>query len=415
MSKYDLIISDGRVIDPANRIDGVLDIGIREGRIIKVAREINLADADQVYDARDKIVTPGLVDLHVHGYHLMTPLGIPIDYYCLGRGVTTAVDAGSAGYMTFPGFRIFIAERTKTRLLAFLNISCAGLAFAGMTGDPGVPGELDSLKLVNVQGCVDCIEANRDLIVGVKIRLSDSCADGGRNEGEAYGRALEATSAVNLPLMVHHTFSTVALEDCLEGMRRGDIYTHTYHGFPSTIIDTSTRRVHSAVWLAREKEVLFDVGHGQGSFSWTVAELCAREEFWTDTISTDLHRGTCEGPAYDLPTVMTRLLSAGLPLSEIIKRCTIIPAKAIGWEDRIGTLGVGREADVTVLSLQPVDLELEDCQSQMRRIQSRLLPEASWRAGEPGEITTPLQWPNPETIAAQKIWWDRLEVRDPSL
>jgi dihydroorotase len=409
---YQWIIRGGRVIDPANNVDAILDVGIRDCRIAEVAREIKSQGLEQIYDAAGKIVTPGLVDLHVHGYHRATPLGIPVDHYCLGRAVTTAVDAGSAGCGTFPGFRAFAAERSKTRLLAFLNISCSGLAFGGLAGDVSVPGELDSLKLVDAPGCIECIQSNRDMIVGVKIRLSASCADEGRNEVEAYRRAREAAASVKLPLMVHHTFSSVPLEDCPGQMADCDIYTHTYHGFPSTIIDRSTRKVQPAVHAARKKGILFDVGHGQGSFSWTVAELCVQEDFWPDTISTDLHSGTCEGPAYDLATVMSRFLHLGLPLPEVIKCCTYGPACAIGWEDRIGTLGIGREADISVLSLQEVDLDLEDCQSQMRRIHHRLVPEAVWRAGEGAEITRPRRWPNAETVAAQKPWWKHLEIRD---
>ena len=135
--------------------------------------------------------------------------------------------------------------------------------------------------------------------------------------------------------------------------------------------------------------VLFDVGHGQGSFNWTVAELCAAAGFWPDTISTDLHSGTCEGPAYDLPSVMTRMLRLGLPLEEVVRQTTVTPAKAIGWDDRIGSLGLGREADVTVFALEPTRVELEDCQSQMRSIEARVVPKAVWRAGEPGQITQP--------------------------
>jgi dihydroorotase len=415
MRKHDSIIRGGHVIDPASGLDAVLDIGIREGRISAVEDSINPELADTTYNASGKIVTPGLVDLHIHGYHLVSPLGVPVDYYCLGRGVTTAVDAGSAGCSTFAGFRAFAIDRVKTRLLAFLNISCSGLAFGGLGGDASVPGELDLLKLASVRGCIDCVEQNRDVLVGVKIRLSASIADEGRNEAEAYSRALEASQSLRLPLMVHHALSTVAIDHCPGRMRSGDIYTHAYHGFPSSIVDSLTRKPHRAVIQARERGVLFDIGHGQGSFNWTVAEICAREGFWPDTISTDIHSGTCEGPAYDMPTVMTRLLHVGMPLTEVVARSTFEPARAIGWEDRIGTLGIGREADIAVLSLEAVDLHLEDCQSQLRRIDRRLVPRAVWRAGVAHPITQPKAFPNPETIQAQRAWWQQLQIRDESL
>ena len=147
-------------------------------------------------------------------------------------------------------------------------------------------------------------------------------------------------------------------------------------GSRSSIVDAATRKPHRAVIDARERGVFFDIGHGQGSFNWTVAEICAHEGFWPDTISTDIHSGTCEGPAYDMPTVMTRLLHVGMPLNEVIARSTIEPAKCIGWQDRIGTLGVGREADIAVFSVEDVDLALEDCQSQLRKNQTPIVPSS---------------------------------------
>ena len=411
MAKFDWIIRRGRVLDPARRLDQALDIGLQNGRIAAIEKDMPAASADHVYDACGKIVTPGLIDLHIHGYHRVSPLSIPVDHYCLGRGVTTAVDAGSAGSGTFDGFRAFAIDRVQTRLLAFLNISCSGLAFGGLGGDSSAVGELELLKLANVRSCVACIEANRDVAVGVKIRLSDSICDDGKNEAEAYRRALEASREVGLPLMVHHTFSTVPLDECPGRMRRGDLYTHAFHGFPSTIV-TQSRQVLPAVRAAREQGVLFDIGHGQGSFNWTVAEICADEDFWPDTISTDLHSGSAEGPAYDLPTVMTRLLRTGMPLMDVIAASTVRAAQAIGWEDRLGTLAEGREADISVFSLEAVDMDLEDCQSQMRRVTQKLVPEAVWRAGVPGKITQPKQFPNAESIQSQRRWWEKLEIRD---
>ncbi len=413
MEPHDWIIEGGRLIDPANHIDGPMDVCIKAGHISLVAGSTGGETSKQRFDARGMLVVPGLIDLHMHGYEHVTPLGVAVDHYCLGRGVTTAIDAGSAGCSTFEGFRVFASQPSRTRLLAFLNISCAGLAFALLGGDRVTPGELDLLDLADLEGCVDCVNANRDLIVGIKIRLSESLANRGRNEAEAYRRALEAARAVRLPLMVHHTLSTVALSDCPGQMGPGDIYTHTYHGYRSTIIRSSNGRLDPEVRRAREQGVLFDVGFGQGSFNWTVAELSAQQGFWPDTTSTDLHSGTCEGPAYDLPTVMTKLLHLGLPLPEVVRSATSEPAKAVGWADRIGSLAVGREANVTVLSLDAIDLELEDCQSQMRRVRERLTPRAVWRSGVLGKITSPTQWPNPATIARQRKAWDHLEVRDP--
>jgi dihydroorotase len=266
-----------------------------------------------------------------------------------------------------------------------------------------------------VAPCVRCVDENRDVLVGVKIRLSDSIADEGRNESEAYNRALAAARQLRLPLMVHHSFSTVSMDDCPGKMAAGDIYTHAYHGFPSCILQPENRQLEWAVVEARRRGVLFDIGHGAGAFCWTVAELAAEAGFWPDTISSDLHQGTCEGPAYDLPTVMTRLLHVGMPLVEVIRAATVSPASAIGWQDRLGTLGIGRVADVAVLTMADVDMQLEDTNAQLRRVRQRLVPAAVWRAGRPGRVTAPRTFPNVAAIAARRSWWSRLVVHDDKL
>ena len=409
---YDWILRGGRVIDPANHIDRLADVAIAGGKIAAVG-EI-AAPGTREFDARGLVVCPGLVDIHIHGYHLATPLGIDVDHYCLGRGVTTAVDAGSAGACTVAGFRAFAVNRFRTRLLGFLHISSIGLAAAGLGGS-SAPGECDSLKTVDADDCIRAIEANRDILVGVKIRLSDTCADDGRNEAEAYERALRAAETTGLPLMVHHSFSFVDLPDCPGRMKAGDIYTHCFHGFPSTILEPESRRIHPAVAAARERGVLFDIGHGQGSFTWTVAEAAAAQGFWPDTISTDLHSGTCEGPCYDMPTAMTRMLRVGMPLPELIRASTLRPAQAVGIAHEAGTLDVGRAADIAVLRIEDAGFELDDCQGQMRRLEKRIRAAAVWRAGEQYPLTEPRRFADPEVTESQRQWWPRLLVRDPEL
>ena len=414
MSHYDLIIQGGRVIDPANGVDDHLDLGITDGKIAQVGRGLDASSAGQVHDAGGKLVVPGLVDLHAHCYLGRTPAGVNIDHYGLGRGTTTSVDAGSAGCDTLDDFRARAVERFQSRVLAFLNISRVGLSIS--YDDAGRKLEhLDRAECIDHAGCAACIESNRDLLVGVKVLLSASLADHGRNEARAFREAREAAAATAAPLMAHHSLSTVSLNDCPGALREGDIYTHCYHGFESTILDPESREVHAAVRGARERGVLFDIGHGMGAFNWTVGETCAEQGFWPDTISSDLHTGCFEGPAYDMPTVMTRMLHLGMPLKEVIRRSTIAPAAAIGWSDRIGTLGAGREADVAVLAVEDADMDLEDCQGQMRRISQRLVARAVWRAGVPVEVTKPRSFPNRRRILESRENWPKLEIRDPSL
>jgi dihydroorotase len=448
-----LVIRGGRFIDPSIGVDKECDVAVQDGKIVAIG-EIAGVDGDEVFDASGKIVTAGLVDMHVHCYPFCTPIGVDPDHYCLGRGVTTAVDAGSAGATTLAGLKHFVADYCSTRLLAFLNISMHGLASAGCTG-VGTGGELDSLNQVHIEQCVKCIQENRDICVGVKVRLSADAANDGKNEAEALRRAAAAAAAAGVPLMTHHTFSSVPLGSvtvdgagagegaealgCPGSLRKGDIYTHTFHGFPSTIIDTEAAAagseaknpgekrkregaeaadgsptapkagllqamaVHPACVDARERGVLFDVGLGQGSFNWTVAEIAIRQGFYPDVISTDLHTGGAEGPTYDLPTTMTRFLYLGMPLADVIAACTVKPAEAIGWGDRIGTLAVGREADITVLDMLECDVELEDCQGQLRPIRQRLVAAAAWRAGVRAKLTKPKCWPNPEARSSAAV------------
>ena len=203
---------------------------------------------------------------------------------------------------------------------------------------------------------------------------------------------------------------------CPDALRKGDIYTHTFHGFEKPIISLSPPppAIDVAVINARKRGVVFDVGHGQGSFSWTVAEICSAQGFWPDTISTDLHTGNVHGPAYDLPTVMTKMLHLGMPLYDVIKAATATPASVIGRERESGSLAVGRLADVAVLKLVDCDVSLEDCQSQMRRVQKRLLPVAVWRKGRKVDVSQPASFPsiNEAHLRERAKDWQRLVVRD---
>jgi dihydroorotase len=196
-------------------------------------------------------------------------------------------------------------------------------------------------------------------------------------------------------------------------MDAGDIYTHAYHAYKSTIIDPDTRTIHPDVLDARRRGVLFDVGHGQGAFSWTVTEICAKEQFWPDIIGTDLHTGSHRGPAYDLPSVMSKFLFLGMPLDKVVKAATSTPAKAIGWGDRIGSLSVGNEADITVLRQKDCDVEVEDCQEQVRRMTTRLLPVAVWRAGKRHVVSCAEPWPRVDPTHSGANKWKLLHIRDP--
>ena len=394
----DLIIHSGHVIDPANNINGLFDVIIVDTRVVGVVLKTTSEQrslSKELHDATGCFVTPGLIDLHAHVYQHSTPLGIDPDTHCLFKGVTTVVDAGSSGATTFAGLREFIAKKSTTRVLCFIHICMHGLASAGCSGF-GTGGELDSLNQVDEVQASECLEKNSDMVVGVKIRLSADCAADGENEIEAFRRARAVTHAAKKPLIVHHTFSSIpheGPEGALGSLRRGDIYTHSLHGFPSSLIQVKSREedatagdaaaeassqsattattkkymVRQAAREARERGVLFDVGHGAGSFSWKVAEICAAENFYPDTISTDLHVESCGSPCYDLCIAASKMMHVGMSLFDVVAAMTSTPARAIGWEDRIGSLTHGYLADITVLQKDVFDKPqlVEDCQGQL--------------------------------------------------
>ena len=219
-----------------------------------------------------------------------------------------------------------------------------------------------------------------------------------------------------LPVYFPHVEDDGTVLSCPGSLKNGDIRTHTFHGFPGTVINTSLSppSLHRSILHSQTRGIYQDVGHGQGSFSWTVAEICAKDGFWPDTISSDLHRGNIHGPAYDLPTVMSKFLAVGMPLYDVISSVTINPAQAIKKEGSVGSLSPGRCADVTVLRLSDCDVMLKDSQQQMRRVTQRLVPVAVWRAGERVAVKEQSHWPNKDAkyLAHLREEWEHLLVKD---
>ena len=259
----------------------------------------------------------------------------------------------------------------------------------------------------------------------VKIRLSRGVSNDGANEREGLRRAIEIAEECGLPLMVHHGASSLSVEEVLGTMRTGDLYTHCFH--PATdnpdtgtsdgtaVVDSEPNGLVAAAVSARERGIQFCLGHGQGSFVWNVAEAAAREGFFADSLSTDLHVASINGPVYDMPTMITKHLMLGMGLGAAIAASTIQPAQMIGWGDRIGTLGVGRGADIAVFSLESVDVMLEDTVGQLRPCKQRLLTRAVWRDGVRCRVTEEEVWPNPESQAWQGQRWALIspKTRDP--
>jgi dihydroorotase len=355
---YDLIIRNGTLVDPAQGVNTQKDIALTGGRVAAVIDPGSGVAAKHTLDVRGLYVLPGLIDLHVHVFSGVSHYGIDVDPTCLARGVTTVLDAGSSGALTFPGFRKFIIDVSQTRLYALLNISAMGM----VSGSETIPplGELEDLRYSNVETAVRMIEANRDRILGVKVRLSNFLAADGKNELQALLHAREAAEAVRLPLMVHSPLSSIPTERILDELRPGDILTHCVHGHGAGGIMSDDLKVLPAVRKKVEQGLRLDVGHGRGSFTFRVARAALEQGVAPGTISSDLHTYNLHGPVFDLVTTMDKFLHIGMELYEVVRRVTSTPAEVLGMPEEIGTLKPGAYADIVVLELQEGEFELTD-------------------------------------------------------
>ncbi len=372
---YELLIQGGRVIDHSQSIDAVRDVAISNGQIALVAESIPASQARQVIDARNRIVSPGLIDIHTHVFPRVGPYGIEPDPYCVGRGVTTAVDAGTSGARTFPALRHDVLERSQTRVRALLHVVSIGMV-AGSTPNMG---ELEDLRYCVPEMAVKTAEANQDYIVGFKIRFSKQYT--GPNDLEGMKRARRAADDARLPLMIHIGGSFTPLPELLAYLKPGDVVTHSFNAHPHGLLD-GEGKVIAAVAEARQRGVLFDVGHGAGSFSFDVMKRCMDQNFLPDTISSDLYSANVNGPVYDLLTTLSKFLLLGMSLPDVLRRCTLASAGVFKYGSELGTLKAGVEADVSVLSVQKGDFTFTDSEGQTRTGREKLVPVVTVRAGK---------------------------------
>jgi dihydroorotase len=379
-SDFDLVIRGGRVIDPASGRDEVADVGIRSGRVAAIEPHISHGIAPfrayppalgtQEIDAGGCLVVPGLVDLHAHVYTGVCPLTSPADAACAPAGVTTVVSAGDAGASTIAGLRHLVVDRSLTRVLAFLHISAIGLA-----GWP-VP-EAVNADYLDADAAVRAGEAHRDLVVGIKVRMSHSMT--GSNGLLPLERAGRAARELDLPVMMHIGGSQAPLADLLALLRPGDIVTHCFTGSGHGLVEGG--RLIPQARPARERGVLFDVGHGFGSFDFPTAQVCATEGFWPDAISTDLHSFSAGTTMVDLPTTMTKLLHLGMPLADVLAATTVRPAEAIGRRD-FGRLENGASADITLLAIQDGEVPVKDTSGNSGTAERSFTVRKTIRAGQ---------------------------------
>ena len=346
-----LVLRGGRVIDPSQGLDGVMDVVFADGKVVAVGNAPG-RDAD-VVDVSGKIVTPGLIDLHTHVYWGGTSLGVDADSYGRHSAVTTCVDTGSAGPGNFAGFRKHVIEQSKIRILAYLHISFAGIyAFSNRI----MVGESHDIRLMAPVDAVDVVNANKDLIIGIKVRIGRIAS--GASGIAPLDVALLVADETSLPLMVHIDEPPPSYSAVVEKMRPGDVLTHCYRPFPNAPID-GRGEVRQAVLAARERGVIFDIGHGKGSFSWKTARAMMAAGFPPDVISSDVHTLCINGPAYDQVTTMSKFLCLGMSLTDTIAKSTMAPAKALQRPD-LGSLKPGSAGDASILEVKRGEFRFED-------------------------------------------------------
>jgi dihydroorotase len=337
------VLSGGRVVDPSQDIDRTADVAFAGGKVAAIGEGL-AADAAAARDCRGLIVTPGLIDLHTHVYDGGTSLSVaPLPLTTTG-GLTTLIDAGSAGAGNFAGFRAHIIDPAPVRILSFLNISFAGIyAFSRRV----MVGESGDQRLLAPSDAVEAVRAHADVIVGIKVRVGHIAS--GTSGMIPLHVARQVADEVNLPMMVHIDYPPPTLEEVLAVMRPGDILTHCFRPFPNSPV--VGERIRPEVLAARERGILFDIGHGMGSFSFEVARKMLGGGFMPDTISSDVHAMCVDGPAFDLITTMSKFLLLGVPLGPVVKAATVNAANALQCPE-LGSLRPGAVGDASIIALE---------------------------------------------------------------
>jgi dihydroorotase len=351
----DLIVSGGEVLDPGAGLTGRLDIAIRNGRVVDVAADLASRYQGTLLDVSGAFVFPGLVDIHTHCYWGGTCVGLRPDPFSSTTGVTTWIDAGSAGAWNLAGFRELIIERSQARVRAFVNISGIGL-----TASAPFTHELDNMSYCNQGALRRVLDAHNDIVVGIKVRM------GNRANGiEPLRLALETAEAAHLPVMVHIGDTPPDVTEIFALLRPGDIVTHCYHDKGMRLVSDSGVVLEQAL-DARERGILFDVGHGRTDFSWRVAEALLAQGFVPDVISSDISWVSVGAPNVDLPTSMTKFLHLGLSISDILRCVTDRAASAVRLAEDVGTLRPGARADLAVFRIAEGSFPLRDSMGEER-------------------------------------------------
>jgi len=382
------LLKGGRLIDPARDRDGLFDVHVRDGKVEAIGENLEPNGA-AVIDVKDLIVTPGLIDVHLHLMKGLGAFGVDPDIFGVGSGVTTVVDAGSAGHTMLSVFRNYVTDNAKTRVLNYINLSTIG----GVTG-PGFSILADP-RLIDEAKIEQAVEANRDIIVGIKIMATGGAL--GAQRLKPLERARKLGDELKIPLLVHIGESwtkdtePVAVGDVLKYLRAGDIVTHMFTVHPGGLLD-GNGQLWPQVRDAKESGVLMDVGHGLHNLNFDVARKVLDQGLHPDGVSTDGHRGNRAGPVYDLPTTMAKLMALGFSLKRVIEMATANAARLLGRPKDLGTLRIGELAEISVLKIEDREWQAIDSQKGTIPAHQSITPVYAIR-GE--KIYEPLQADRP--------------------
>ena len=364
------ILKGGRLLDPASGLDGQQDIHVRDGLVMEIGADLS-ADGATVIDVKGLVVTPGLIDVHLHLMNGLGAFGVDPDIFGIGSGVTTVVDAGSAGHSLLTVFRNYITRNASTRVLNYVNLSTLG----GVTG-PGYSILADP-RLIDEEKIEKAVETNRDIIVGIKIMATGGAL--GAEGLKPLARARKLGDNLKIPLLVHigeswnKAAAPVHVGDVLKYLRAGDIVTHMFTAHPGGLLDPNGR-LWPQVRNAKENGVLMDVGHGLHNLNFDVARKVLDQQLFPDGVSTDGHRGNRAGPVYDLPTTMAKLMALGFSLNQVVEMATVNAAKLLGRTAELGFIRVGRPADISVLRLEEREWKAVDSQKGTMQARQALVP-----------------------------------------
>jgi dihydroorotase len=371
---FDLLVVGGDLLGPGTGRAGRYDVAVKDGRVASVAPDIPRHLASEVLDARGCIVVPGLTDLHTHLFFGGTYWGIDPTPVAWRTGVTSWVDAGSAGAFNIAALRRLSSGLVPLHTSAFVNISSIGLV--------AETGEARRADLCDPGLCAAVAQEHRDFVIGVKCRLDGSAT--GEMGLAPLRLAVQAATVAGLPVMAHIAAGPPNIDDVLDLLRPGDLVTHCATGQDMSLVKGKDSLRPSAL-RARERGVLFDVGHGSGGFSFAVAESMLAAGAPPDVISSDLHQRSLLGPGFDLPTCMSKFLAIGMPLQDVVRAATTNPAGVVGGSlgEHTSSLSVGEPADLAIFELQTGDFALYDAYLECRRADHFLVNRATVVAGVP--------------------------------